>query len=185
MQLVVGQCAPEGATRRRQRIEELVFGILHCEIFVHSAQAPFVETGVMRHKRQTLNAGSNLRPHLRKLLCRAGIAVAKSVHTLAEIGVIVGHGANERVETIDHLAITHHDHTHRADAGARTVCGFEIYCCEISHNSAKIQNFGIPQLPARTLHTKKSRRHASTDGILILYIRHSISSRRSAPARGR
>ena len=72
-------------------------------------------------------------PYIREHRCVVRVLVREPVHLLAEPGVVVGLGLDERVERVGDDTAAHHHHAHAADAAALPVGGFEIYGGKVGH----------------------------------------------------
>ena len=133
VQLVVGQTAAEVAARSPAGAEELVVGIVHLIDTEHGPEATLVKGTVVRHEGQSGDERLDLSPHNGEHGGVVGVLVRESVYFLAEPGVVVGFGMNERVERVGDDAATHHHHAHAADAAALPVGGLEIYGGKVGH----------------------------------------------------
>ena len=112
---------------------ELIVGIVHLIYPEHCLEAAFVETGVVRHERQTFDQRRNLFPYIREHGCIVRVLGTQPVHALAEPLVVLRLGVDEAVERVRHLPVAHNHHSHRTHAGRLLVCRLEIYCRKISH----------------------------------------------------
>ena len=112
---------------------EIIVRVIHLIAAEDGFQATLVKRLVVGNQRQTLDEWFNLCPHVGEDGCVVGILVTQAVDALAPVVVVVGFGLDERVERVGHPAVTHHDHTHRAHAGALAVGRLKVYCCKISH----------------------------------------------------
>ena len=87
----------------------------------------------MRHEWQPLDAGCNLAPYGREVGRLGRILVAEAVDSRGKTAVKIRTRADQAVKRVDHLAATHHDDAHRADARTPAVGRLEIYGCKIFH----------------------------------------------------
>ena len=72
--------------------------------------------------------------------CIICIFMTKAMYLTAPVVIIVWLRLNERVESINNLAITNNDDSYRANAAALIISRFKINCCKIFHF--------IPQVPS-------------------------------------
>ena len=117
-----------------QRIMEHIVGIVHPVHPMHGLQAPFIETGVVRHQRQALNHGCNLRPYLREHRRILRIFGRKAVHPLAEPLIIFRLWMNQGIERIHHFSTPNNHHAYTTHAARLLVGRLEIYRCKICHS---------------------------------------------------
>ena len=133
VQLVVGQTVAEVAAGGPAGAEELIIRVVHLIDLEHGLETALVEGAVVSHQRQSFNQRLDLPPHGGEHGCVVGVFVREAVHFLAEPGVVVGLGLDERVEGVGDDASAHHHHAHAAHAAAVPVGGLEIYGCKVGH----------------------------------------------------
>ena len=133
VQLVVGQPPSEMMPRSPAGAEELIVGIVHLIDAEHGPEATLVKRTVVRHEGQSGDERLDLSPHNGEHGGVFGVLVRESVYRLAEPGVVVGFGMDERVERVGDDAAAHHHHAHAADAAALSVGGLEIYGGKVGH----------------------------------------------------
>lgn len=133
VQLVVWQSSAEVAARSPTGAIELIIGIVHLIDAEHGLEATLVEGTVVRHQRQTFDQRLYLSPHHGEYGRVVSVLVREAVYFLAEPGVVVGFGMDERVERVGDDAAAHHHHAHAAHAAALSVSGLEIYGGKVGH----------------------------------------------------
>ena len=133
VQLVVWQSSAEVAARSPAGAEELVVGIVHLIDTEHGPEAALVKRTVVRHEGQSGDERLDLSPHHGEHGSVVGVFVRESVYLLAEPGVVVGFGMDERVERVGDDTAAHHHHAHAAHAAALSVSGLEIYGGKVGH----------------------------------------------------
>ena len=133
LQLMVRQHPAEVPPRRRQRIKEHVFGIIHLIHPEHRPQAPLVEARIVCHQRQPGDGRRDAFPHAWEH--RRGLSVLRTqaVHPLAEPRIILRLRMDQAVESIDNAAPAHNDHTDAAHTRRTLIRRLEIYGCKIPH----------------------------------------------------
>ena len=133
LQLMVRQHPAEMPPRRRQRIHEHVFGIIHLIHAEHRPQAPLVEARIVRHQRQPFDEGLNPLPHKRKHRRIIRIPRPQPVHPLAKPRIVLRLRMDQTVESIDNAAPAHNDHPNAAHARRTLIRRLEIYCRKVPH----------------------------------------------------
>ena len=133
MQLVVGQTAAEMAAGGPAGAEERIVGVVHLIDAEHGLEAALVEGTVVRHERQPFDQWLDLSPHDGEHGGIVRVLVRETVYLLAEPGVVVRLGLDERIERVGDDAAAHHHHTHAANAAALPVGGLEVYGGKVGH----------------------------------------------------
>ena len=133
LELMVRELAAEVAPGSRQRVTELIIGIIHLIDAMDRPQTALVEARIVRHQRQALKQRRDLLPDIRKHGRAIRIAGPQPMHALAEPLVILRLRMDERIERIHHFPAPHHDHAHAADAAGLLVRRLEVYGCEVRH----------------------------------------------------
>ena len=133
VQLVVGQTVTEMTARSPAGTKELIVRIVHLIDAEHGLEAAFVKGTVVRHEGQSGDERLNLPPYHGEHGSVVGVLVRETVHALAEPGVVVGFGMDERVERVGDDTVAHHRHAHAAHAAGLPVGGLEIYGGEVGH----------------------------------------------------
>lgn len=133
MQLVVRKAAAEMTPGGRQRVHELIIGIIHPVHPEHFAQAPLVESGIVSNQRQPFDQRLDLLPHTGKYGRVFGILRPQPVHLAAEPLVVFRFRVDEAVEAVGDLSVPHDHHAHRAHAATAFVGGFKVYGGEVGH----------------------------------------------------
>ena len=94
LKLMVGQFPAEDPARGATRTVKFVIGIIHLIRPENGAQAALVERTVVRHQRETFDAGCYLGPHLGKQRCACGIFQRQPVNPCIPIEIILRLGAD-------------------------------------------------------------------------------------------
>lgn len=139
LQLMVRQQPAEVPPRRRQRIQEHIFGIIHLVHPENRPQAAFVEARIVRHQRQPGDGRRDAFPHVWEH--RRGLSVLRTqaVHPPAEPRIVLRLRMYQAVEPIHHAPSPHNDHPDAAHARRPLIRRLEINCRKVPHASAKIR----------------------------------------------
>ena len=113
--------------------KELIIRVIHLVAAEHSLEAALVEGTVVGHKRQALDERLYLLPDVRENGSVFGIFLPQTVHAGGPIILVVRIGLNQRIETVDKLAVADDDNAHRTDARGTVVGCFEINGGEVVH----------------------------------------------------
>jgi len=132
MQLMIRQIfkCPTGG---RQRVVELIVGVVHLIDTEHGLQAAFVKRLVVGHKWKTFYQRLYLCPHLGEHGRIIGIFAAETMNLTAPIVIIVRLRLDKRIERIYYLTAANNNNTYRANATALIISRFKIYCCKVLH----------------------------------------------------
>lgn len=134
LQLMVEEPAAEMLPGSCEGVVELVVGIVHLIYPEDSLEAPFIEAGIVRNQRESLDERFYLLPDVWEYRCIFSILRPKTVNLLAEPLVVFRLGMDETVEGVYNLPVTNYHHPDGTYAGRLLVCRLEVYRCKISHN---------------------------------------------------
>ena len=134
LQLMVGEPAAEMLPGSCEGVVELVVGIVHLIYPEDSLEAPFIEAGIVRNQRESLDERFYLLPDVWEYRCIFSILRPKTVNLLAEPLLVFRLGMDETVEGVYNLPVTNYHHPDGTYAGRLLVCRLEVYRCKISHN---------------------------------------------------
>lgn len=92
--------------------KELIIRVIHLVAAKHGLQAALVEGTVVGHKRQPFDKRRYLLPHVRKNWSVFGVFLSQAVQTGVPIIIVVRLGLNQRIETVDKLAVADDDNAY-------------------------------------------------------------------------
>ena len=130
---MVRKDAAEAAVRGRERVEEDIIGIVHPIGAEDRLQAAFVEPGVVRHERQTLDQRLNPLPYIREHRSILRVLGPEAVDSPAKPLIILRFRMDEAVECVHNLPVPDDDHPDAAHAGGLFVGCLEVYGRKVKH----------------------------------------------------
>ena len=130
---MVRKDAAEAAARGRERVEEDIIGIVHPIGAEDRLQAAFVEPGVVRHERQTLDQRLNPLPYIREHRRILRVLGPEAMDPPAKPLIILRFRMDEAVECVHNLPVPDDDHPDAAHAGGLFVGCLEVYGRKVKH----------------------------------------------------
>lgn len=112
VKLVIRQPFAEMASGCGEGIVKLIIGVIHLIDLEGCFKAAFVEPGVVRDERETLDEWLHLLPDMLEAWRVISVAWAETMHTLAEPAIVVWFRMYQAVETIYDLSVADDDHSH-------------------------------------------------------------------------
>ena len=111
LELMVRKTAAEVSSGSREGVVELIVRVVHLIDTEHGLEAPFVETGIVRNLRESIDERFYLLPDVWEYRCIFGILRTQPVYLLAEPLVVLRLGVDETVEGVHNLSVTHYHHS--------------------------------------------------------------------------
>lgn len=139
VQLVIWKAAPEKPTGSAACAIKLIIRIIHLINTEDSLHTTFVKRAVVRHQRQSLYQRLHMSPHFREHGRVIGVGVRKSVHALAEPGIIIRLRLDKTVKSVGYDSVAHNNNSNTANAAALTVCCLKVYCGKVFHHKNLIR----------------------------------------------
>lgn len=112
VQLVVWEAPAKVFSRGAERIVEFIVRIVHLIAAENGFQASFIESGIVRDQRQSLDEWFYPCPYAWKYRSIVGVVVTKAMYLLAEPLVVVRLWLYQRIEPVYHFPTSHN---HYAD----------------------------------------------------------------------
>ena len=126
VELMVGECILEMTAGCGQGVIENVIRVIHLIYAVNSLETAFVKTGIVGHKRISLQQRDYFFPNVWKDRCAICIFRAQAMNLTAEPMVVLRLRVDETVKGVHYNIIAHHDNTNAANAGWLLVGSLKI-----------------------------------------------------------